>query len=60
MAKAITRNVKVKEFTEMYGGEFVEKEVKEQVVREVVKSCDRHTRKYGFRKMGVKELDRGR
>lgn len=44
-------------FAEMYGEEFVEPEVKEEVIREVIESCDRHIKKYGFRKMSVKELD---
>ena len=45
-------------FAEMYGEEFVEPEVKEEVIREVIESCDRHIKKYGFRKMTVKELDK--
>lgn len=45
-------------FAEMYGEEFVESEVKEEVIREVIESCDRHIKKYGFRKMSVKELDK--
>lgn len=45
-------------FAEMYGGELVEPEVKEEVIREVIESCDRHIKKYGFRKMSIKELDK--
>ncbi|MFH1895852.1 MAG: hypothetical protein ABIJ74_04760 [archaeon] len=45
-------------FAEMYGDEFVEPEVKEEVIREVIESCDRHIKKYGFRKMSIKELDK--
>ncbi|MFH1663630.1 MAG: hypothetical protein ABH986_02345 [archaeon] len=45
-------------FAEMYGDEFVDKEVKEEVIREVIESCDRHIKKYGFRKMSIKELDK--
>ncbi|MBU2099754.1 DUF2683 family protein [Candidatus Micrarchaeota archaeon] len=45
-------------FAEMYGEEFVEHEVKEEVIREVIESCDRHIKKYGFRKMSIKELDK--
>ncbi len=45
-------------FAEMYGEEFVEPEVREEVIREVIESCDRHIKKYGFRKMSVKELDK--
>ncbi|MBI2530444.1 MAG: DUF2683 family protein [Candidatus Diapherotrites archaeon] len=49
-------------FAELYGGdfvdEFIDKEVKDEVVREVIESCDRHIKKYGFRSMSVEELDR--
>lgn len=45
-------------FAEMYGDEFVGQEVREEVVRKVIESCDRHMKKYGFRKMSIKELDR--
>lgn len=34
------------------------KEVREEVVREITESCNRHIKKYGFRKRSVKELDR--
>lgn len=44
-------------FAEMFGEEFVEREVKEEVIREVIASCERHIKKYGFRKMSLKELD---
>jgi len=43
-------------FAAMYGGEFVEPEVREEIVREVIKSCDRHIKKYGFRSRGTKDL----
>lgn len=43
-------------FTEIYGDEFVEKEVKEEVIREVIESCERHIKKYGFRSRTVKDL----
>ena len=82
MAREVTMNVKVKDYTnrvlgvvkekyglrdkgdaldkfaEMYGEEFVEPEVREEVVREIIASCDRHIKKYGFRKMSIKELDK--
>ncbi len=45
-------------FAEMYGEEFVEPEVKEEVAREVIESCERHIKKYGFRKMSIKKLDK--
>lgn len=43
-------------FAEMYGGEFIEPEVREEVIREVIESCDRHIKKYGFRSRSVKDL----
>ena len=43
-------------FAEMYGGEFVDREVKEEVIKEVIESCERHIKKYGFRSRTVAEL----
>ena len=43
-------------FAEMYGEEFVEQEVREDVIREVIESCDRHIKKYGFRSRTTKNL----
>jgi len=45
-------------FAELYGDEYIGKEVREEAVKEMLESCDRHIKKYGFRKMGVAELDR--
>jgi hypothetical protein len=44
-------------FVELYGEEFIDKEVDEKVIAEVIDSCNSHIRKYGIRKMSVKELD---
>jgi len=44
------------QFAELCGEEFVEPEVKEEVIREVIESCDRHIKKYGFRSRSVKDL----
>ena len=43
-------------FAEMYGEEFVDREVKEEVIKEVIESCNRHIKKYGFRSRSVKDL----
>lgn len=48
----------LKVFAEMYGEDFVEKEVKEEVVTEIIDSCNVHIKKYGFRKTSMKELDK--
>mgnify|MGYP001574962494 CR=1 FL=1 len=45
-------------FAEMYGEDFVEKEVKDEIVEDVIKSCEAHIKKYGLRKMSLKELDK--
>ena len=39
------------------GEEFVEKEVDEKVVAEIIESSNRHVKKYGMRKMTRKQLD---
>ena len=43
---------------EMYEEKFVEREVEEDVIKEIISSCDRHIKKYGFRKTSLKELDK--
>lgn len=45
-------------FADMFGEEFVEKEVKEEVVKDVIRSCEEHIKKYGYRKMSIKEFDK--
>ena len=45
-------------FVEMFGDEFVDREVKEEVIKEVIASCDRHIKKYGFRTTTLEELDK--
>ena len=43
-------------FVEMFGDEFVDREVKEEIVKEIIASCDRHIKKYGFRSRTTKDL----
>lgn len=43
-------------FAELYGDEFVDKEVKDEVIKEVIESCARHIKKYGFRSRSIAEL----
>lgn len=33
-------------------------EMKEDVIKEIIKDCEQHIKKYGHRKMTLKELDR--
>lgn len=44
-------------FVDMFGEEFVEKEVNEDVIKEVIDSCNKHIKKHGFKSMSMKELD---
>ncbi|MFH0961496.1 MAG: hypothetical protein V1820_02330 [archaeon] len=48
----------LEKFAELYGTEFVEPEVNEETVREIVESCNAHVKKHGMRKLSLKELDR--
>ena len=43
-------------FVEMFGDEFITKDVKEEVVQEIIRSTDEHIKKYGMRKMTASEL----
>ena len=45
-------------FAAMYGEEFVEREIKEEVIKEMIEGCEQHIKKHGFRKMSLKELDK--
>ena len=45
-------------FVEMFGERFINKEVREDVVVEIIASCDAHIKKHGMRKMSMAELKR--
>jgi len=45
-------------FVEIYGDEVVEKEANEEYVKRILDINERHIRKYGSRKMTLKDLDR--
>ena len=45
-------------FAEMHGEEFVEREVKDEIIEEIIRDCEAHIKKYGYRKMSLKELDK--
>jgi len=44
-------------FVEMFGDEFVDREVKESVIKEIIASCDKHIKKHGFKNTSINELD---
>lgn len=46
-------------FADMFGEEFVDKEVKDEVIKEIIKGCEAWEKKYKFkRKMTIEELDK--
>ncbi|MEK6954776.1 MAG: hypothetical protein AABX01_07220 [Candidatus Micrarchaeota archaeon] len=45
-------------FAQMYGDEFADREVKEEVIRDVLRSVDQHVKKYGLKPMTFDELDK--
>ena len=44
-------------FAEMFGDEFIEHEVKEEVITEVLEIFEEHRKKHGLRTMTLEELD---
>lgn len=48
----------INKFVEMFGDEFVEKEASDEYVKKINKMCDKHFKKYGYKKMSLKELDK--
>jgi len=44
-------------FVELYGENEVEREVKDSYVKKILKIEEEHFKKYGYRKMSLKELD---
>ena len=50
------KGIALNKFAELYGSEFVEKEVKDEVIKEIIDSCNNHVKKYGFRTRSIKEL----
>jgi translation initiation factor 2 beta subunit (eIF-2beta)/eIF-5 len=43
-------------FVHMFGDQYVTHEVREEVVKEVILSCEKHVKKHGMRKMSLSEL----
>ena len=52
------KSVALKKFAEMYGDEFVEKEVNDAFVQRTVSIVNEHHQKYPARKMNMAELDK--
>lgn len=43
-------------FVELYGDTFITREVKDEVIIEIIRSCDEHVKKHSMRKMSISEL----
>ncbi|MDD4049770.1 MAG: DUF2683 family protein [Candidatus ainarchaeum sp.] len=43
-------------FVELFGDEFIDREIKEEVLKDVIKSCDYHIKKKGFKSKTISEL----
>jgi hypothetical protein len=43
-------------FTDLFGSDFIDKEVKEQVIKDVILSCEKHIIKYGKRTRTKEEI----
>jgi len=48
----------INKFAEMYGQDFIEPEMKEKSVKELIHACEVHLKKHKNRKMSLKELDK--
>ncbi len=48
----------INKFAEMYGQEFIEKEMNEKAVKKLINTCEDHLKKHKNRKMSLKELDK--
>ncbi len=46
----------LEKFADIFGEEFVEKELKDEVVLDVIRSSEAHVRKYGYRRMSLRDL----
>jgi hypothetical protein len=45
-------------FAEMFGGEFVELELRDDVMKEMIRACKEHELKHKNRRMTLEELDK--
>lgn len=43
-------------FVEMFGDEFIDREVKEEIIKDVIESCNYHIKKEGFKSRTIKDL----
>tara|TARA_Y100000310_G_C20384357_1_gene669685 strand:- start:451 stop:705 length:255 start_codon:yes stop_codon:yes gene_type:complete len=48
----------INKFAELFGEDLVEKEATDEYIKKVIEIDERHIKKYGRKKMSIKELDR--
>ncbi len=48
----------INKFAEMFGEEFVEPEMRDEALKDLIRTCEEHKKKYGKRKMSIEELDK--
>ena len=54
-----TKAEAINKFAEMYGDEFVDKEVRDEVIKKMIADCEEWEKTHKFkRKMSIQELDR--
>ena len=47
----------INKFAELYGDEIVEKEAKEEYIKEMINGVNEHIKKYGYKSMSSEDLD---
>ena len=53
------RGEAINKFAELYGEEFIESEVKDEIVKKMIKDCEQWAGRFRFkRKISIKELDK--
>ncbi|MDP2946533.1 MAG: DUF2683 family protein [Nanoarchaeota archaeon] len=45
-------------FIELYGDDFIEREPKEEFIKNTLQTIDKHMKKYGHKKMSLAKLDK--
>ena len=47
----------INKFAELYGDEIVEREAKDEYIKEMIKGVNEHFKKHGHKNMSIEELD---
>lgn len=52
------KSAALNKFVEMFGDEIVEREASDEYIKKLIEIEKRHLKKYGYRKMTLKDLDK--